>query len=100
MHEQKWSSGRDSTMIDMETVRRLNNDDVDSLVQVLELNEDRLQAWLVLGSVTVVREDLGRSIKHVTALRELIKAEPFMDAGMNVRDAFGLARDAIEEQEE
>ena len=41
-------------MIDMESIRRLNDDDVDSLVRVLELNEDRLYAWLVTGSVTVV----------------------------------------------
>ena len=48
---------------------------VGSLVRVLELNEDRLYAWLVEGSVTVVREDLGRSIEYVKALREMIKAE-------------------------
>ena len=46
---------------------------VGSLVRVLELNEDRLYAWLVEGSVTVVREDLGRSIEYVKALREMIK---------------------------
>ncbi len=62
-------------MIDGKVVRRLNNDDVDSLVRVLELNEDRLYAWLVLGSVTVVREDLGRSIEYVKALREVIRDE-------------------------
>jgi hypothetical protein len=62
-------------MIDMETIRRLNNYDADSLIAVLELNEDRLYAWLVLGSVTVVRDDLDASINYVKALREIIKAE-------------------------
>ncbi len=74
-HEMKWSSVRNSTMVDIENVRRLNNYDVDYLVRVLELNEDRLYAWLIEGSVTVVREDLGRSIEYVRALREVIKAE-------------------------
>jgi len=71
----KTSNGRNSTMINVETVRRLNNDDVNSLVRVLELNEDRLYAWLVESSITVVREDLGRSIEYVKVLREAIKAE-------------------------
>jgi hypothetical protein len=62
-------------MIDMETIRRLNNYDADSLIAVLELNEDRLYHWLVLDSPTVVRDDLDASINYVNALRELIKAE-------------------------
>ena len=60
-------------MIDVEMIRRLNNYDTDALIRVLELNEDRLYAWLVLGSITVVREDLGKSIEYVKALREVIK---------------------------
>ena len=31
-----------SAMIDVETVRRLNNYDTDALIRVLELNKDRL----------------------------------------------------------
>jgi hypothetical protein len=62
-------------MINMETIRRLNNYHADKLIEVLELNEDRLCAWLVLGSVTVVRDDLESSINYVRALREIIKAE-------------------------
>ncbi len=62
-------------MVDIENVRRLNNNDLDSLVRVLELNEDRLHAWLIEGSIAVVREDLGRTIEYVKALREAIKAE-------------------------
>ncbi|MBI5251822.1 MAG: hypothetical protein HY912_20200 [Desulfomonile tiedjei] len=62
-------------MIDMERIRRLNNYDTDALIAVLELNEDRLYAWLDLGSVTVVRDDLDASINYVKALREIIKAE-------------------------
>jgi hypothetical protein len=59
----------------MESVRRLNNYDTDALIRVLELNEDRLCAWLVMDSATVVWEDLGRSIEYVKALRQMIKAE-------------------------
>ena len=62
-------------MVNMETIRRLNNYDVDSLIGVLEINEDRLYHWLVVGSPTVVREDLDASINYVKALREIIKAE-------------------------
>jgi hypothetical protein len=62
-------------MVNMETIRRLNNYDTDAMIRVLELNEDRLYAWLVLGSVTVVRDDLDASINYVKALREIIKAE-------------------------
>ncbi|AFM26087.1 hypothetical protein [Desulfomonile tiedjei] len=62
-------------MIDMEMIRRLNNYDTDELIRVLELNEDRLYHWLVLDSITVVRDDLGSSIDYVTALREMIKSE-------------------------
>ena len=43
----------------MEPIHRSSNYDVDSLMRILELNEDRPYAWLVMGSVTVVREDLG-----------------------------------------
>jgi hypothetical protein len=49
------------TMNDLEVIRRLNNYDTDSFVRVLELNEDQLYAWLVLGSPTVVRETLDES---------------------------------------
>lgn len=62
-------------MIDMEVIRRLNNDDMDELIGVLELNEDRLYHWMVLDSVTVVREDLDGSIEYIKALREMVKAE-------------------------
>jgi hypothetical protein len=56
------SSRGNSTMIDVEMIRRLNSYDRDALTAVLELNEDRLYAWLVVGSVTVVRDDLESSI--------------------------------------
>ena len=62
-------------MISMETILRMNNYDVDSLIRVLELNEDRLYAWLVLDSPTVVREDLGGAIDYVKRLRAVIKTE-------------------------
>jgi hypothetical protein len=62
-------------MIDMEVIRRLNNYDTDAMIRVLELNEDRLYHWLVLGSVTVVREDLDRSIEYVRALRQVVREE-------------------------
>jgi transposase InsO family protein len=58
----------------METIRRLNNYDTDAMIRVLELNEDRLYHWLVLGSATVVREDLDGAIEYVRALPEAIKA--------------------------
>jgi hypothetical protein len=45
-------------MIDMEAIRRLNNYDTDALIRVLNLNENRLHAWLVMGYVTVVRTHL------------------------------------------
>ena len=64
-----------SRMIDVEAIRRLNSDDVDSRLRILELNEDRLYSWLVEGSIAVVREDLGNSIEYVMALRKMIKAE-------------------------
>jgi hypothetical protein len=62
-------------MINMETILQLNNYDLDSLIGVLELNEDRLYAWLVLDSPTVVREDLDGAIEYVRALRAVIKSE-------------------------
>jgi hypothetical protein len=62
-------------MIDMEAIRGLNNYDTDALIAVLELNEDRLFHWLVLDSLTVVRDDLDRSIEYVNALRAEIKSE-------------------------
>jgi hypothetical protein len=62
-------------MINMETILRLNNYDVDNLIGVLELNEERLYAWLVLDSPTVVREDLDGAIEYVKALREVIRTE-------------------------
>ncbi len=62
-------------MIDIEMIRRMNDYDVDKLIGVLDGNEDRLYHWLVLGSATVVRENLGESIDFVKALRKVIKAE-------------------------
>ena len=62
-------------MVNMETIRRLNHDDMEKLIAVLELNEDRLYAWLVLGSVTVVRDDLDGAIEYVKTLREMIRTE-------------------------
>jgi hypothetical protein len=62
-------------MIDMEMIRRLNNQDTDALIRVLELNEDRLYNWLILDSPTVVREDLDGAIEYVRALREVIRDE-------------------------
>lgn len=62
-------------MINIETIRKLNNYDVDDLIGVLELNEDRLQAWLIAGSLSVVRDGLEESIAYVKALRAAIKAE-------------------------
>ena len=62
-------------MIDIESIRRLNNCDTDAMIAVLELNEERVYHWLVLGSVTVVREDLDGAVEYVRALREAIKAE-------------------------
>jgi hypothetical protein len=69
------SSGRNGTMINIETIRKLNNYDVDKLIGVLELNEDRLYAWLVLDSPSVVRDDLDRSIESVNALRKVVRSE-------------------------
>jgi hypothetical protein len=62
-------------MIDIGYIRRLNNYDTDAMIRLLELNEDRLYHWLVLGSLSVVREDLDRSIEFVQALRDLIRKE-------------------------
>lgn len=62
-------------MINLEVIRRLNCYDTDAMIRVLELNEDRLYHWLVLGSVTVVRDDLDTSINYVKALLKMIKTE-------------------------
>ena len=62
-------------MIDVEAIRRLNNFDTDALIAVLELMEDHLYHWLVLGSVTEVRDDLDRSIEYVKALRQTVRSE-------------------------
>ena len=62
-------------MIDMEMIRRLNNYDVDRLIGVLAIYEDRLYHWLVLDSSTVVRDDLDGAVEYVKALREAIKTE-------------------------
>jgi hypothetical protein len=62
-------------MIGVKAIRRLNNYDTDALIAALELNEDRLYHRMVLGSVTVVREDLGKSIEYVKALREVVRSE-------------------------
>jgi hypothetical protein len=48
-------------MVNMEAIVRMNNCDVDGLIEVLALNEDRHYAWPVLNSPTVVREELHRS---------------------------------------
>lgn len=53
----------------------MNNYDTDSLVRVQELNEDRLCPWLVMGSVTSVRDDLDGAVEYVKALRKVIRAE-------------------------
>jgi hypothetical protein len=62
-------------MIDIERIRRLNDYDVDSLIAVLEITEDRLYHWLVLEPPTVVRDDLDGAIEYVKALREVIRVE-------------------------
>jgi hypothetical protein len=69
------SSGRNWTMFDVEVIRRLNNNDTDSLVRVLEINEDRLYACLVMVTVSVVWDGLDKSVEYVKALRETIKSE-------------------------
>jgi hypothetical protein len=50
-------------MIDMESIHRLINYDTDYMIRVLELNEDRIYAWVVLDSPTVVRENLDGSVR-------------------------------------
>lgn len=62
-------------MIDVQAIRRLNNYDTDAMIRVLELNEDRLYAWLVQGTVTVVREDLDGSIEYVKPLLKTVRPE-------------------------
>lgn len=62
-------------MIDVESVRRVNIYDTDSIIRVLEVNEDRLYHWMVLDSVTVVRDDLDRSIEYLKAFRERVRSE-------------------------
>ena len=62
-------------MIHVEANRRLNDYDTDSLVRVPELHEGPLYHWLVLGFLTVVRDDLDRSIEYVKALREMVRSE-------------------------
>jgi hypothetical protein len=62
-------------MINVEAIRRLNNHDTDALIRVLELNEDRLYAWLVMDSITVIWEDLDGAIQYVKALREAVRSE-------------------------
>jgi hypothetical protein len=62
-------------MINIASIRKLNNYDVGTLIAVLEINEDRLYHWLILDSPTVVRDNLEQSVAYVKALRELIKAE-------------------------
>jgi hypothetical protein len=61
-------------MIDINRIFQLNNQDLDSMIDVLELNEDRLYAWLVQGSPTVVIDDLDESVAYVRRLREFITA--------------------------
>jgi hypothetical protein len=60
---------------DLDLVMRMNDGNVDSLIDVLELNEDRLYAWTIQGSATVVKDDLNGAINYVKALRQRIKAE-------------------------
>jgi hypothetical protein len=62
-------------MIDVETARRLNNYDTDALIRLLELNEDRLYAWLFLDSVTVVRDGPDRSIEYDKTQRKMVRSE-------------------------
>jgi MerR family transcriptional regulator, heat shock protein HspR len=69
------SGGRDRAMIDMESIRRLNNCETNYKIRVLELNEERIYAWVVLDSPTVARENLDRSFEYVSTLRELIEAD-------------------------
>jgi hypothetical protein len=54
---------------------KTDNYDVDTSIDLLELNEERLYAWLVLDSPTVVRDDLEGAAEHVQRLRETIKAQ-------------------------
>jgi hypothetical protein len=60
-------------MIDMNLLYQLNNHELDAMIHVLELNEDRLCAWLE-GSPTVVMDDLNQSVAYVRRLREFITA--------------------------
>jgi hypothetical protein len=62
-------------MIDVEAIRRPYNYDTDWLVRVLEPKENRFYYLLVLGSVTVVREYVDKSIEYVNALREVVGSE-------------------------
>ena len=62
-------------MIDVEAIRRLNNCDTHSIIRVLEINEDRLYHWLVLGSITVVLDDVDRSIQYANTLRKMVRSK-------------------------
>jgi hypothetical protein len=71
----KLSIRRNSTIIDMDMTRRLNNYDVDRLIGVLTINEGELCHWMVQDSSTLVRNNLGGAVEYVKALREAIKTE-------------------------
>jgi hypothetical protein len=60
---------------DLDLVMRMNGDNLDSLIDILELNENRLYAWLVEDSPTVVRDDLEGAIDYVRILRKRIRSE-------------------------
>ncbi|AFM24879.1 hypothetical protein [Desulfomonile tiedjei] len=62
-------------MFDKDMIRRMNNNDLDAIIRLLELNEDRLHAWLIEDAPTVVRDDLDASVNYVRTLREIVKAE-------------------------
>jgi hypothetical protein len=60
-------------MIDMNLLYQLNNHDLDELIHVLELKEERLYNWLE-GSPQVVIDDLNESVAYVRRLREFVTA--------------------------
>lgn len=62
-------------MFDKDMICRLNNNDLDAIIRLLELNADRLHAWLIEDAPTVVRGDLDASLNYVKTLREIVKTE-------------------------
>jgi hypothetical protein len=49
------------------------NYETEALIDLYELNEDRLYAWLVLDSPTVVPGNLEKSVYHAKQLRAKIR---------------------------